>query len=123
MPQFKDFAGEKRRWITTLDSPFYPDYLDEAKVVFEPVLGRFGELLVPAADSIDLFRRILAEPRKVREQLLRVFRKYVLPGVCVEDTKRLSSSEAIIEHHGRGSDRLRRSGRSSPVVPLMTKPL
>jgi len=86
--------------ITTLDTPLYPDYLDEAKIVFEPVIKKFGELLEESTDSVNLYKTILTQPTKVRVQLLRVFRRYVFMGESVEATKIISASNEIIRHHG-----------------------
>ncbi|MEF2278976.1 hypothetical protein V3W47_11770 [Deinococcus sp. YIM 134068] len=99
MPTFEDLGSDKRQWLTALGTPFYPDYLDEAKVVHEPTIKKFIELVDSATSSIDLFNTIQKETGKQHTQLLRVFKKYVLPGISVEATKVKKNAAEILKHH------------------------
>ena len=99
MASFEELGANKRKWITAVGTPYYPDYLEQAKVVHEPTVRKFIELVDVADNSIELFRIINKEKGKQRNQLLRVFKKYVLPGVSTEDTKIKSHVEDIIEHN------------------------
>jgi hypothetical protein len=76
---FGDYFPEARRWIRIFDTEFYPDTLEAAVAKYAPVVELFGELAEGAASSPDLLRTIQAQPKEVRGQLLRVFRKYVSP--------------------------------------------
>lgn len=99
MPTFEELGSDKRFWITSLGNAFYPDYLDEAKVIYQPVLEEFIELADEAASSVELFRNINKKTGKQHTQLLRVFKKYVLPGVPVEATSKKIQAEDILKHH------------------------
>jgi len=117
MPTFKDLGTDKRQWITSHGTPFYPDYLDEAKVVYEPTIRKFTELVEKATSSEHLLKLINETTGKPRTQLLRVFRKYVAPGVSVEDTKKKSSESDILKHYGpdfRSIEEVRRNLKGRP---------
>ena len=43
MNSFGDYKKDASQWITVIESEFYPDYLDEANVMYHPVLQRFVE--------------------------------------------------------------------------------
>ncbi len=100
MKKLNDYKDEKYRYITTLESEYYPDYLAQAKLFYEPILLRFGELLKSAKNSTDLFLAINQEPPSFRIQLLRIFRKYVSPDTSVEMLKVKNKANEIIEHFG-----------------------
>jgi hypothetical protein len=91
----------RAEWITFVEGAFYPDSLDAAVPIYEPVLRRFGEFLARAADSSDLLR-LIDETRGTQQriQLLRVFRKYVSPDTSVEMLKKRESIPAIRRDFG-----------------------
>ncbi|MEH1917164.1 hypothetical protein [Nostoc sp.] len=80
---FSSYKVTASKWITIFDSPFYPDSLDEAKMLYEKVLERFIELVDEATNSANLLEIITNEPDLLRIQLLRVFRRYVSPDTTV----------------------------------------
>lgn len=100
MNSFSSYKLTASQWITIFDSPFYPDSLDEAKVLYEKVLERFGELIDNASSSTNLLQVITQEPDPLRIQLLRVFRRYVSPDTSVEMTKNKSKIPDIIRDFG-----------------------
>lgn len=100
MKRFTDYKEEKYKYITTLESEFYPDYLAQAKLFYEPILMRFGELLENSKSSAELFVAINNEPPTLRIQLLRIFRKYLSPDTSVEMLKVKNNAETIIKHFG-----------------------
>ena len=42
MVKFGDFADEKEKWITFVDTEFYPDYLESAMLDYKPTEERFS---------------------------------------------------------------------------------
>lgn len=98
MISFADFKTAE--WITLLDAEYYPDYLEEARVLYEKILSRFTELVEQSKSSIDLLEKITKEPKEVRIQLLRVFRKCVSPNTSVEMLKKKKSIPQVIEDFG-----------------------
>lgn len=118
MPSFSSYKTTGSKWITIFDSPFYPDSLDEAKILYEKVLERFIELVDEAESSINLLEVITQEPDPLRIQLLRVFRRYVSPDTAVEMTKKKSQIPSIIEDFGdrfRNLDQVKINLKSRPV--------
>ena len=97
---FKDFKHEKEKWITFIESDFYPDYLEAARQKYFPVLKQFGKLLHEAHNSQQLFLSILRETGKTRIQLLRIFRRYVSPDTSVEMLKVKAKAKKIIAEFG-----------------------
>lgn len=102
MKRFKDYEREKAKWVTSFETKFYPDGLEDAKRAYGPVLERFGELLGEAKDSADLLRRIASDPLPGRTQLQRVFRRYVSTVTPVEMLKKITLVEDIIRDFGSG---------------------
>jgi len=101
MPGFRDYAKEQAKWITVVESPFYPDSLLAAVPIYAPVLERFRELLDQARDPADLLNLVHAtRETKPRVQLLRVFRKYVSPNTPVEMLKRKRDIPTICKEFG-----------------------
>lgn len=100
MNSFGDYKKDASQWITVIESEFYPDYLDEANVMYHPVLQRFVELVSGTSNSSDLLRNISNEPPRLRIQLLRIFRKYVSPDTSVEMLKVKGNTENIIRDFG-----------------------
>ncbi|MDD1429080.1 hypothetical protein MEO94_32560 [Dolichospermum sp. ST_sed9] len=84
MTTFASYKATASKWITIFDSPFYPDYLDEAKIFYEKVQVRFIELVDKAQTSTELLEMIAKERNPLRNQLLRIFRRYVSPDTSVE---------------------------------------
>lgn len=114
---FADYEPENRQWVTIVENPFYPDYLDAARVTYAPILERFGELLDDSSDSHDLLRRISREPGIARRQLQRVFNKYVSPDTPVEMLKMIRETDATIASFGdrfRPIDEVRSRFKSRP---------
>ena len=100
MTTFASYKATASNWITIFDSPFYPDSLDEAKILYENVLLRFTEVVEQAKNSANLLEIITKEPDPLRIQLLRVFRRYVSPDTSVEMTKKKSKIPDIIKDFG-----------------------
>jgi len=100
LTSFDSYKASASRWVTFIDSEFYPDYLDEAKVVYGSVLEQFATLVSEVHSSADLLTRISQEPNPSRTQLLRVFRKYVSPDTSVEMLKRKNKIPEIIAEFG-----------------------
>lgn len=100
MTRFMDYKAQASQYITFIDSEFYPDYLDEAKAVYGSVLEQFTELVELAASSADLLLSIVAIPNPSRNQLLRIFRKYVSPDTSVEMLKIKKKIPDIIQDYG-----------------------
>lgn len=97
---FGDYWPAASDWITIFDTEFYPDTLAAALARYGPVLTAFEDLAADAADSADLLRTIQRQPKEVRGQLLRVFRKYVSPDTSVEMLKRVRRTEEAINNFG-----------------------
>lgn len=94
--RFQDYKPEKERWITFVESDFYPDYLDAAVKRYRPICEHFGNLLKVSSSSQELFKLINKEKGKERIQLMRIFRKCVSPDTSVEMLKVKSKAEVIL---------------------------
>lgn len=93
---FGDYRPDAENWITLTTGDYYPDILQPACALYQPVLVTFDQLLRASESSARLFTAITGLREKwMREQLLRVFKKYVHPGLPVEMTKRIRQSETI----------------------------
>lgn len=97
---FGAYRSDGHKWITIFDTPFYPDALGAAIAKYGPVLDAFAQLAENASGSDDLLRRIQRQPKEIRTQLLRVFRKYVSPDTSVEMLKVVRKTETVIEQFG-----------------------
>jgi hypothetical protein len=97
---FSSYKASASNWITFVDSEFYPDYLDEAKVLYGSVLEQFTKFVNKAQSSAELLLKISQEPNPSRIQLLRVFRKYVSPDTSVEMLKGKTKIQKIIKDYG-----------------------
>lgn len=118
MTTFASYKTTASKWITIFDSPFYPDSLDEAKILYENVLLRFTEVVEQAQSSANLLEIITKEPDPLRIQLLRVFRRYVSPDTSVEMTKRKTKIPDIIKDFGyrfRSIEQVKQNLQSRPV--------
>jgi hypothetical protein len=121
MVKFGDYSNEKEKWITFVDSPYYPDILESAVLNYEPTEKRFGELLDSATDSANLYMLIIREHQRLRIQLLRVFRKYVSPDTSVEMLKRVGKADDLLDNFGhrfRPLDKVIEKFNSRPVPDI-----
>lgn len=124
LTSFAEYKARNSQYITFIDSEFYPDYLDEAKIIYGSVIELFTNLVSTSNSSADLLLRITEIPNPSRTQLLRVFRKYVSPDTSVEMLKVKKNISKIIENYG---DRFRNleevkeklATRSNPDEALM----
>lgn len=100
---FSDYQNEAAAWITLATGDYYPDILNDACRLYEPVLVEFGQLLQRAHSSEFLFKSIAATPNQwMRIQLCRVFKKYVSPQTPVEMLKVKNKATHICEQFGSG---------------------
>ncbi|NJK49028.1 hypothetical protein HC931_13355 [Candidatus Gracilibacteria bacterium] len=100
MISFSDYKSRASQYITFIDSEFYPDYLDEARIIYGSVIEQFAELAGTATSSAELLSSIVEKPNPSRTQLLRVFRKYVSPDTSVEMLKVKKKIPSIIDDYG-----------------------
>lgn len=118
-----DYSADMPSWITTASGDYYPDVIEAACNLYEPVLIKFGQLLAVSPSSADFLRHISNVKGPMRIQLLRVFRKYVSPATPVEMLKRKGKLEDTIQQFGpdfRSIEDVRRefSARPIPDPPL-----
>jgi len=100
---FADYKPNGHLWITLAKGNYYPDYLEKAKVLYQPVLETFKELMLASESSERLFIQIAdVKAQVMRVQLCRVFRKYVSPETPVEMLKKKLSASDIIARFGQG---------------------
>lgn len=101
--RFADYKETAHDWITLSTGEYYPDILEDATLLYEPVLVLFSQLLKVSESSERFFLQIcsVSEPW-MRIQLCRVFRKYVSPETPVEMLKKKSLAPTIIEQFGKG---------------------
>ncbi len=100
---FSDYQHEAAAWITLATGDYYPDILNDACRLYEPVLVEFGQLLQRAHSSEFLFKSIAETPNQwMRIQLCRVFKKYVSPQTPVEMLKVKNKATHICEQFGAG---------------------
>ena len=98
---FADYKSQGHNWITLAMGEFYPDILEDACALYEPVLVLFKKLLVTSESSTTLFLQISdVSPQWMRIQLYRVFRKYVCPSTPVEMLKKKSKVQEICDRFG-----------------------
>lgn len=95
--QLRDYRPvERKNYITLSTGEYYPDILQDACVLYEPVLITFGKLLKEAPSSSSLFLSIAETSSAwMRIQLCRVFRKYVSPSTPVELLKIKNKAKQI----------------------------
>jgi hypothetical protein len=100
---FADYKAEGHLWITLARGLYYPDYLEDAKKLYQPIIEMFGQLVRGSASSQELFIQIATIPNGfTRIQLARIFRKYVSPETPVEMLKVKSKHLDIIARFGSG---------------------
>ncbi|OKH38444.1 hypothetical protein NIES2119_10470 [[Phormidium ambiguum] IAM M-71] len=100
MNSFRDYKNSASQYITFVDSAFYPDYLDQAPALYGSVLEQFAELAHTANSSANLLINISEINEPLRNQLLRVFRKYISPDTSVEMLKVKKNIPNIIKDYG-----------------------
>lgn len=99
---FADYKEDGHNWITLATGEYYPDILEDACNLYQPVLVMFKKLLQTSESSERLFLQISEiKPQWMRVQLCRVFRKYVSPETPVEMLKVKSKAKAICEQFGK----------------------
>lgn len=100
---FSDYQHEAAAWVTLATGDYYPDILNDACRLYEPVLVEFGQLLQRAHSSEFLFKSIAETPNQwMRIQLCRIFKKYVSPQTPVEMLKVKNKATQICEQFGSG---------------------
>jgi hypothetical protein len=100
MKQFKDYKVGAEKYITFVDSEFYPDYIERAEMLYKDILVKFYDLVHSSKNSQELLTKINKEKGNVRVQLMRVFRKYVSPDTSVEMLKAKTKIPKIIIDFG-----------------------
>ncbi|MBR6123304.1 bstEII [Candidatus Saccharibacteria bacterium] len=96
MKQFGNYKDEAADWITLENGDYYPDIIPHALDLYSPVLASFKTIMESAESSEALFRNIQkVKAPWMRDQLLRVFRKYVYPMLPVELYKKKYKTETI----------------------------
>ncbi|MCT7951342.1 hypothetical protein NG798_16190 [Ancylothrix sp. C2] len=116
---FADYKVDGHNWVTLTTGEYYPDILQVACQLYEPVLVMFGQLLRTSESSVRLFLQISEVPNAwMRVQLYRVFRKYVSPEIPVEMLRRKKKATDISKQFG---------GRFRPVqevqAAFMSRPI
>ena len=101
MKSFRDYLPVAEQSITFIDSEYYPDYIELAKILYSDVLIKFYDLVHDSTDSSDLLLNITQEDKHLRIQLLRIFRKYVSPDTSVEMLKVKSKIPSIISEFSK----------------------
>jgi len=100
---FADYKVDGHIWITLATGEYYPDILENACKLYQPVLEMFGQLLKTSESSIRLFLQISEVSEGwMRIQLARVFRKYVSPETPVEMLKKRTPAKEICDRYGTG---------------------
>jgi hypothetical protein len=98
---FADYKASGHTWITLASGEYYPDILEDACKLYQPVLEMFGQLLKTSESSVRLFLQISEISESwMRIQLSRVFRKYVSPETPVEMLKKKTKAQEICEQFG-----------------------
>lgn len=100
---FADYKSDSANWITLATGEYYPDILQDACALYEPVQVMFGQLLARSESSVRLFLQIAdVQNPWMRVQLARIFRKYVSPETPVEMLKRKTKTQQICDQFGSG---------------------
>ena len=58
--RFRNYTDAAAKWITFVEGEFYPDSINSAIPVYQPVLRKFGDILREERDSTELLQRIAA---------------------------------------------------------------
>jgi hypothetical protein len=119
---FADYRTQGHKWITLATGEYYPDILEDACKLYQPVLEMFGQLVKTSESSIRLFLRI-SEVRQpwMRVQLARVFRKYVSPQTPVEMLKKKPMRRKLVTSLEKDFAQFKRYKLRSKVVLCLTK--
>lgn len=104
MKAFREYGPQERKnYITLSQGEYYPDILQKACPLYQPVLETFSQLMKQSESSVSLFRNICdVESSWMRIQLCRVFRKYVSPDTPVEMLKKKANMQKICDDFGSG---------------------
>lgn len=104
MENFRDYRPEERRnYITLSTGEYYPDVLKDARQLYAPVLEMFSRILHRSESSTAFLMNISRIPNQwMRNQLCRVFRKYVSPETPVEMLKKKTQAMKICREFGDG---------------------
>ncbi len=97
---FGDYKSQAAKYVTTQDRPYYPDYLEDARLLYHEVFKEFGLLLNSVRSSSELLQKIHERSGDMRVQLLRCFRKYVSPMTSVEMLKVKTKVPSVISDFG-----------------------
>ncbi len=98
---FADYQTDSHNWVTLASGEFYPDVLEDARLLYAPVQILFGQLLKSSESSSRLLLNISEVAESwMRIQLARVFRKYVSPNIPVEMLKKKSKAQEICDQFG-----------------------
>jgi hypothetical protein len=98
---FAEYRRDADTWITLANGEYYPDILTDACALYGPVLELFGQILRRSETSVRLFMLISEVGQQwMRIQLCRVFRRYVMPTLSVEMTKKKSAAQGICDTYG-----------------------
>lgn len=98
---FTDYQQDAHNWITLVSGEYYPDILQSACQLYEPVLILFGQLVKSSESPVRLLMQISEVPNQwMRVQLARIFRKYVSPDTPVEMLKRKQKVQEICDRFG-----------------------
>lgn len=99
--KFSDYKVNAEAWITLATGDYYPDILDDACRLYEPVLIEFSRILKESHSSKYFFMSIMETPSPwMRIQLCRVFKKYVSPQTPVEMLKRKTNAAKVCAQFG-----------------------
>ncbi len=118
MARFADFENEGARWITVVESDFYPDYLEDAKGYYAEFIDTFRSEVERSSSSADLLRKLSAYRGSDSTQLMRIFRKYASPSTSVEMLKRKRKIDQVLRDFGpafRPIDEIKEALESRPM--------
>lgn len=116
---FAEYRPDGHTWITLATGEYYPDILTDACALYGPVLELFGQLLRRSETSVRLFMLMADVPQQwMRIQLCRVFRRYVMPSLSVEMTKKKSQARAICDTYGKEFRRVQEVQAAFVTRPL-----
>jgi len=100
---FADYKAQGHKWITLATGEYYPDILEDACRLYQPVLEMFEQLVKTSESSNRLFLQISEVQQPwMRIQLARVFRKYISPQTPVEMLKKKTKAQEICDQFGKG---------------------
>jgi hypothetical protein len=122
--RFADYKDDGYTWITLATGEFYPDILEQACLLYAPVLQHFGMLVRSSESSERLFLQISAVKESwMRIQLLRVFKRYVSPAMPVEMTKKKTKARQIVDQYKSTFRAIQDVQRAFASRPIPDEPL